>query len=159
MIKTMIRIKFLNMRLDLVSLKSDRKQSESESSILFNLVLEKAIREMRIEPREGIKLRDKVISVLAYSDDVVLMEESQDRVKQFFKRLNNAAQKIVLHVNKQKTEYIIVGKRVYMDYVLMEIDQLRFKKIDHFKKLGTIIGEKNYITKQVAARIQKRNKV
>jgi len=32
------------------------------------------MREMRIEPHEGIKLRDSAISLLAYADDVVLME-------------------------------------------------------------------------------------
>jgi hypothetical protein len=87
---------------DPLTVKSGFRQGDSISPILFNLVLEKVIREMKIEPREGIKLRDSNIPLLAYVDDVVLMDESQDGVKWLCDRLNDAAQKVGLQINEQK---------------------------------------------------------
>ncbi|VVC44528.1 Reverse transcriptase domain [Cinara cedri] len=71
-----VKIKVGNMKSDTVTVKSGLRQGNSISSILFNLVLEKVIWEMKIEPHKGIKLRNSVIPLLAYADDIVLMDES-----------------------------------------------------------------------------------
>lgn len=47
---TMVKIKFGIMKLDSVAVKSGLRQGNSPSPILFNLVLKKAIKEIRIEP-------------------------------------------------------------------------------------------------------------
>lgn len=52
------------------------------------------------------------------------MDESQDRVKRLCERLNEAAQKVGLKINEQKTEYINIRKSNCMDRVL---------KVDHFQ--------------------------
>ena len=104
------------------------------------------------EPYEGIKLQNSAIPLLIYVDDVVLMDESQDGIQQLFERFNNTAQKIELHINEQKIEYMIVRRRDWVDSVL-EINQFRFEKVSLFKYLRTIINEKNDITKKVATRI------
>jgi len=66
---------------------------------------------MRIEAHERTKFLNSVITLLAYVDDVVLMEESQDSVKQFFEKLNDATQIVELHINEQNPGCIIVGRR------------------------------------------------
>lgn len=43
---------------------------------------------MKIELHERIKLRYLAINLSAYADGVVLMEKSQNEVKQFLKKLN-----------------------------------------------------------------------
>jgi sorting nexin-29 len=100
--ETVVRVKVGNMKSDPVTVKSGLRQGDSILPIIFNLVLEKVIREMKIEPHEGIKLRDSNIPLLAYADDVVLMDESQDGVKWLCDRLNDAAQKVGLQINEQK---------------------------------------------------------
>lgn len=50
-----------------------------------------------------------------------------------------------------------VGRQHWVDCVL-EVDYFRFKKVNLFKYLGTIVSEKNYITIEVVARIQAGNK-
>lgn len=77
---------------------------------------------MRIEPRECIKHRNPAICLLAHADDLVLMEESQDRIKSLFERLNDVAQNIRLFINEYKTEYIIVGRRGWTDCILHRHD-------------------------------------
>ncbi|KAE9539532.1 hypothetical protein AGLY_004784 [Aphis glycines] len=113
---------------------------------------------MKIEPHEGIKLRNSTIPLLAYADDIVLMDESQDGVKRLCGRLINAAQKVGLQINEQKTEYMIIGRQNWMDQVL-EVGHFKFKRVNSFKYLGSIVTEKNDITKEVAARIQAENRI
>jgi len=48
------------------------------------MVLEMVIKEIKIGPNEDIRLQDTSIGLLAYVDDIVLMEESQDRLKILF---------------------------------------------------------------------------
>lgn len=103
---------------------------------------------MKIEFHEGIKLRNSAI--------VVLMDESQVGVKQLHERLNDATQKVELQINEHNTEYMIVGRRNWVDCGL-KVGYFRFKKVNSFKYLSTIVSEKNDITKEVASRIQAGN--
>lgn len=64
-----------------VTVKSDLKQDDSLSPILFNFGLEKVIRWMKIEHHKGIKLQNSTISLIAYADSVVLIVKSQTRLK------------------------------------------------------------------------------
>jgi hypothetical protein len=108
--ETVVKIKVGNMKSDPVTVKSGRRQDDSYSLILFNLVLEKIIIEMKIEPHERIKHRNSTIPLLAYANDIVLMDESQDEIIRLCERLNDAAQKVGLQINEQKTEYMIIGR-------------------------------------------------
>jgi sorting nexin-29 len=54
--ETVVKIKVGNIKSNRFTVKSGLRQGDSISPILFNLVLEKVIREMKIEPHEGIKL-------------------------------------------------------------------------------------------------------
>ncbi|VVC32745.1 Hypothetical protein CINCED_3A013132 [Cinara cedri] len=87
---------------------------------------------MKIEPHEGIKLRNSNIPLLAYADDIVLMDESQAGVKR-------------------------LCRQNWVDHVL-EVDHFKFKRVNSFKYLGSIVTEKNDITQEVAARIQAGNR-
>lgn len=70
------------------------------SPILFNIVVEKVIREMDITPQDGVKIQESSIGLLAYADDLVIMEESQDGLKFLLNWLEKAAQKVGLHINE-----------------------------------------------------------
>jgi len=122
-IMDVVKIKVGKMKSNPVTVKSGLRQGDSISHILFNLVLEKVIREMKIDPHEGIKLRNSTIPLLEYADDIVLMDESQDGVKRLCDRLNDATLKVGLQINEQKTEYMIIGRQNWMDHVL---------EVDHF---------------------------
>lgn len=91
--ETVVKVKVGSMKSEPVTVKFDLRQDDFISSILFNLVLEKVIRKMKIELREGIKLWNSAIPLLAYENDIVLMDESQAGVKRLCERLNDAAQK------------------------------------------------------------------
>jgi hypothetical protein len=100
--KTLIRVQVRNSITDPTAVNSELRQGDSLSPILFNVVLEKVIREMKIGPNEGIRLQDTSIGLLAYADDIVLMEESNDRLKNLFSKLYKAASKVGLCLTKVK---------------------------------------------------------
>ena len=85
------------------------------------------IREMKIKPHKGIKLRNSTIPLFAYADDIVLMDESQNGVKRLCERLNDAIQKVGLQINEQKTEYMVIGRQNWMNHVL-EVDNFKFRE-------------------------------
>jgi len=97
---------------------------------------------MKIGPNEGIRLQDTLIDLLSYVDDIVLMEESQDRLKILFSRLYKAASKVRLCANKEKAEYMFLNRRGLPFCQSNKIDHYKFKRVEQFKYLGTILTEK-----------------
>lgn len=66
------------------------RQGDAMSPILFNLSLEKVVREATID-RECVRLGEKNIRILVYADDIVLLAESKDKLKGQAKKVINAA--------------------------------------------------------------------
>lgn len=66
---------------------------------MFDLVLEKIIRETNIGPQEGVSLQESSVALLAYADDLVLMDKSHDGLRTLFGRLEEAAKKLGLQIN------------------------------------------------------------
>lgn len=77
-IEIFVKIKIVSAETEPIPVKSGLKQGTLMSPNLINLILEKLIREMDIQPREGVKLRESVMIMLAYADDVVLINESHN---------------------------------------------------------------------------------
>ncbi|VVC32205.1 Reverse transcriptase domain [Cinara cedri] len=77
------------------------RQGDALSPVLFNLVLERVIREMNIS--EGVILRQIRIGMLAYADDIALLGEDLDMIKRLGINLINTAKKVGLTVNEEKT--------------------------------------------------------
>jgi hypothetical protein len=71
---------------------------------LFNIALEKAVRDAGIEKRGTIY--HKSVQVLASADDIDIIGRTTRAVKETFLKLEKAAQEIVLTVNESKTKYI-----------------------------------------------------
>ncbi|KAL4154026.1 hypothetical protein QTP88_001859 [Uroleucon formosanum] len=156
--ETSIRVKIGNSITEPATVNSGLRQGDSLSPILFNVALEKVIREMKIGPNKGIRLQNTSIGVLAYADDIVLMEESQDSLKSLFSKLHKAASKVGQCVNEGKTEYMFLSRRELPFCQFIKIDHFEFKRVEQFKYLGSFLTEKNNVTNEIAARIQAGNR-
>ncbi|VVC28147.1 Reverse transcriptase domain [Cinara cedri] len=134
--ETLVSVQVGNSITDPITVNSGLRQGNFLSSILFKVVLEKVIREMKIELHEDTRLQDTLISLLGYADDIVLMEGFQDMLKILFSRLYKAASKVGLYVNEERMEYMFLSR--------WGLPFCQFIKIDHyeFKYLGTILTEK-----------------
>lgn len=155
--ETLIRVQVGNSITEPATVNLGLRQGDSLSPILFNVVLEKVIREMKIGPNEGIRLQDTSIGIPAYADDIVLMEEFQDRLKSLFSRLHKAASKVGLCVNEEKTEYMFLSRREPFCQSI-RIKHYEFKRVEQFKYLGSIFTEKNNVANEAAARIPAGNR-
>jgi hypothetical protein len=72
--------------------------------VLFNIALEKAVREANLDIRGTIL--HKYVQILAYADDVMRVAIYENAVKVAFNRLEKASQKMGLMINYDKTKYM-----------------------------------------------------
>jgi hypothetical protein len=87
------------------------RQGDALSAILFNIVLEKAIRNIEINPNGTIFNRTR--QYLAYVDDVVILGRSVRATEEMLARLKHTALKAGLVINESETKYSVFQKDVY----------------------------------------------
>jgi hypothetical protein len=141
-----------------VEVVSGLRQGDAIFPILFNLVLEKIVRETNL--CEGVELGRSTINILAYADDIALLERSREMIIKMGKSLIKAAEKVGLRINEEKTEYMVVSRRngnlVQEEFI--EVEEYKFRRIDQFKYLGSIITQDNDIKTEISMRLQSANK-
>ena len=89
------------------------RQGDSLSTLLFNLCMEKIIRNVRISP--GGTIYNRTRQCLAYADDVVILGRSEGYIKKTLEEMVVMTQQIGLQMNDTKTKCMLnrqVGKRV-----------------------------------------------
>jgi hypothetical protein len=79
------------------------KQGDALSPMLFNLVLEKTIRKIQKETT-GITIGERKIQVLGFTDDLNILGNSLNDTKRAAQVLEQAASKVGLKINKEKTK-------------------------------------------------------
>jgi len=84
------------------------KQGDDLLPLLFNFVLEYAIRRVQVN-QDGLKLNG-THQLLAYADDVNILGGNVDTVKKNAETLVAATKEIGLEVNAHKTKYMTVSR-------------------------------------------------
>jgi len=156
--QTDIKVKIANTISKPVGVTTGLRQGDALSPVMFNLVLEKIVREMNIS--EGIELGQVKIGLIAYADDIALLGENIEVIKSLGKKLIKTAEKVGLTINDDKTEYLVVSRsnRNYRLEQHIELEGHKFKKVSQFKYLGSIITQDNELKTEVSSRTQLANK-
>jgi hypothetical protein len=68
------------------------------------------IQSIQIVP-SGIKISKEQLNILAYADDIVLIGKNEIEVRQLFVEMENAARKLGLQINQEKTKYMIMERK------------------------------------------------
>jgi len=117
--------------------KTGLRQGDALSPIIFNLVLEKEIRDIQEEQEMEII---EVNTFLAYADDIVILG------------LFIASHNMGLLVNETKTKYMVMSRQVNQKNNI-KINGYSFEQVEEFKYLGVNINEKNNMHNEIKLRM------
>lgn len=131
------------------------RQGDSLSCLLFNLALEKAVRDAEINTSGTILQR--TVQLLAFADDIDIIGRTKQAVVEAFTSLENAASRMGLTINEDKTKYMIsTNKTINRDP--LKINNYTFENVKQFKYLGTIISTDNDLRIEIKSRLAMANR-
>jgi sorting nexin-29 len=116
-------------------------QGDALACILFNIKLEKVIREANINQHGNIFY--KSVQILTYADDIDIISRSPKSLQEATTALDRAARRMGLDINQAKTKYMICGtKKKYVENVF-KVKHMTFERVNSFVYLGTSITTNN----------------
>lgn len=135
------------------------RQGDPMSTVLFNLVLEKIIRNTKIKVNEVIYSNEH--QCLAYADDLTIVAKSKKELIQIVKQLGGEGKKFGLEINQEKTKYMVMGETEAEEEQLMfqtyDGKNYSFEKVKTFTYLGVKIQDNGHEEQEIKARIAKGN--
>ena len=133
------------------------RQGDALACLLFNIALEKAIRDSGIDA-DGI-IYHKSVQILAYADDIDIVARNSEALREAFLSLEAAAKEVGLVVNSKKTMYL-VSDPITLDVPLtpLTVGDHTFEAVDSFTYLGSLITSKNNVSDEIGKRISAANR-
>ena len=127
------------------------------STLLFNVVLQWIVR--RTDKRGGIRMAEEMVNIVAYADDVDLMAEKIEDLRETVESFVLAARVVGLEVNVNKTKLVRVDRR-QAEQVGEElyIGGERVEEVESFKYLGGQVSARRKASEEVLERVASGNR-
>jgi hypothetical protein len=127
------------------------RQGDSFSTLLFNIGLEKVIRNMEINP--GATIFNRTRQYMAYADDIVVIGRSVGTLNEVHMQMQTAASAVGLEININKTKYMRTKKGNVVVKSDMTLNGPTFEDADTFKYLGALITSQNELEADIKGKI------
>jgi hypothetical protein len=118
---------------------------------LFNIVLERAVREIEINPNGNIY--NRLYQHLAYADDIMMIARNPTAIRDAFGKFETTAKRLGLKINDDKTKFMINTPRKQSLPEAFEFGDHSFERTDTFKYLGVVVTTENEVSTEIQARI------
>ncbi|KAL4089314.1 hypothetical protein QTP88_024368 [Uroleucon formosanum] len=140
-----------NLLSDTFTVETGLKQGDALSPLLFNLALEKKVRMMQ-NAESGVAVNEHRVQILGFADDLNILGESLEDALNQTVALENAAAKVGLQINVEKTKILeILDSDPSQDIS----ESIAFEKVEEFQYLGALLYTKNDWSREISARIAK----
>ena len=123
------------------------RQGDALSPLLFNLALESAIRRV-------CALLSHQVRILAYADDIVILGDNLDAVRNAVQLLAVECALIGLRINQGKTKYMLSTNSQGPTPAALQVGEQQYEAVDTFRYLGSIFTPNNAGEEDVKARIR-----
>ena len=141
---------------DMFPSRNGLKQGDGLSQLLFNFVLEYAIRRAQVN-QNGLKLNG-THQLLFYAYDVNVLVGSVNTMKENAEGLIVTSKEIGLEVNVDKNKYMIMSRDENVGRSHnMRIDNTAFERVEEFKYLGTTLTNQNSIQEEIKSKLKPGN--
>ena len=135
------------------------KQGDALSCTLFNLTLERIMRQVSTNP--GGTLLNRLTYYVAYADDVDLLSRREVELREIFLQFEQESKKAGLAVNESKTKYMYMSRKP--DLLLnatpsFSVANHKFEKVDAFKYLGSLVTHNNENSMEIKERLKAGNR-
>ena len=140
---------------DLIHTQRGLRQGDSLACLLFDLALEKAVRNAGIQTSGTIFY--KSVQLLAYADDIDIIARTRTALKEAFLSLERAAGEMGLQINEEKTKYLTTrGSKNRQRY--FQVKNFKFETVQGFTYLGSLINVNNDTSAEIKKRILMANR-
>ena len=124
-------VKMHNWLSEPINIKNWVRQGDALACLLFNIALEKVIRDAALNIRGTIFY--KSVQILEYADDIDIIGRTQSFTVEAFISLEKAAKGMNLFINQEKTKYVPVTKKSHASYPhYVEVGPYKFQVVHSF---------------------------